>query len=74
MLPIRIKIIISIEDICESDWSIKKIEVEADAGAEAEGAKCENHSAVHGTKCESHTEDTPEEQKSVSSSWLAIIW
>ena len=43
MLPIRIKIIISIEDICESDWSIKKIEVEADAGAEAEGAKCENH-------------------------------
>ena len=57
-----------------SDWSIKEIEVEADAGAEAEGAKCENHSEVHGTKCESHTEDTPEEQKSVSSSWLAIIW
>ena len=65
-----------------SDWSIK--ELEADAGAD-EGAKCEdhpevhgtkfeNHLAVYGTKCKYYTEDTPEEQKSVSSRWLAVIW
>ena len=69
MLPIRMKIIISIEDICGIEVKMKNLriyltdyqrnEADAEAEAEAEGAKCENHSEVHGTKCQSHTEDTP---------------